>query len=275
VLERGELQVSDMERKSEYDTLFRDVVQVLVDKCVNPATGRPYTAGVLERALRGCHVALDPKRSAKQQALDALPRLAKEFPITRARMRFRVAAPAAAADALRAALAEQGAQVEGEETRGGVLTGARLPCPRARACGALVCARTLAPTRRADPTRAGARAVTCVADPGSYRVFDAFTRGEACAGAGRLEVLSLAVVDDAAGGAAEFGAHASAEMRAGAAEEERRRRDAAAAAAPAAAAAGVGAAAPAAAQRAPQQQHAPRHGPSAAALPSHAVCVPA
>jgi ribosome maturation protein SDO1 len=133
VLERGELQVSDMERKSEFETLFRDVVQVLVDKCVNPATGRPYTAGVLERALRDCHLALDPKRSAKQQALDALPKLAKEFPITRARMRFRVAAPVAAADALRAALAEQGAQVEGEETRNGVLTGAHtlLRAPRA------------------------------------------------------------------------------------------------------------------------------------------------
>jgi hypothetical protein len=40
-------------------------------------------------------------------------------------------------------------------------------------------------------------AVTCTADPGCYRAFHAFTRAEACAGAGRLEVLSLAVADAA------------------------------------------------------------------------------
>ncbi len=126
MLERGELQVSELERQREYAQLARDVVQVLVDKCVNPDTGVPYTAGVLERALRACHVALDPKRSAKQQALDALPKLAASFPIARARMRFRVAAPAAAEAALRAQLAEHGALVEAEDTQGGLLTGARL-----------------------------------------------------------------------------------------------------------------------------------------------------
>ena len=100
------------------------MVQVLVDKCVNPATGRPYTAGVLERALKAAHVALDPKRSAKQQALEALPRLQAQFPIERARMRFRIAAPAAAVDALRAALAEQNASVESEDARNETVVGA-------------------------------------------------------------------------------------------------------------------------------------------------------
>lgn len=126
ILERGELQVSDLERRSSAETLARDVVQVLVDKCVNPATGRPYTAGVLERALKAAHVALDPKRSAKQQALEALPRLQAQFPIERARMRFRIVAPAAAADALRAALAEQNASLEGEDVRSDTVVGAPL-----------------------------------------------------------------------------------------------------------------------------------------------------
>ena len=39
--------------------------------------------------------------------------------------------------------------------------------------------------------------MTCTADPGSYRAFHAFTRSEACLGAGRMEVLSLAVADSA------------------------------------------------------------------------------
>jgi hypothetical protein len=179
ILERGELQVSDLERRSSAETLARDVVQVLVDKCVNPATGRPYTAGVLERALKDAHVALDPKRSAKQQALEALPRLQAQFPIERARMRFRIAAPAAAADALRAALAEQSASVELEELRNENVIGALLACSTGVAPDALTCF----------------AAVTCTADPGSYRAFHAFTRSEACLGAGRLEVLSLAVAE--------------------------------------------------------------------------------
>ena len=91
--------------------------QVLVEKCVNPETRRPYTygahppaappvaqgsapdgwshpsfwvAGVLERALRATHFNVDVKRSAKQQALELLPRLQASFPIERAAMRFRL-----------------------------------------------------------------------------------------------------------------------------------------------------------------------------------------
>lgn len=123
ILERGELQVSEKERKSEYETLFRDVVQVLVDKCVHPETGRPYTSGVLDRALRSVHFAVDPTRSAKQQALDALPRLQREFPIVRARMRFRVAVRREHAPQLRALLREQPHTLEGEEDGEITLTG--------------------------------------------------------------------------------------------------------------------------------------------------------
>jgi hypothetical protein len=45
--------------------------QVLVEKTVNPDTGRPYTHTMLERALRELHFNPDPKKSAKQQALEA------------------------------------------------------------------------------------------------------------------------------------------------------------------------------------------------------------
>ena len=64
------VQVSEKERKLQYDTLFKDVVSILVDKCVNPETNRPYTNTMLERALRDAHFAVDPKHSAKQQALE-------------------------------------------------------------------------------------------------------------------------------------------------------------------------------------------------------------
>lgn len=64
------LQVSDKERKQEFESLFKDVAGVLVEKCVNPATSRPYTLSMLERALRDIHFNPDPKKAAKQQALE-------------------------------------------------------------------------------------------------------------------------------------------------------------------------------------------------------------
>ena len=63
-------QVSDKERKLHYDSLFKDIAGVLVAKCVNADTNRPYTISMLERSLRDIHFAVDPKRPAKQQALE-------------------------------------------------------------------------------------------------------------------------------------------------------------------------------------------------------------
>ena len=62
--------VSDKERRAELDNLFKDVAQVLAEKTVNPDTARPYPHTVLERALRDLHFNPDPKKSAKQQALE-------------------------------------------------------------------------------------------------------------------------------------------------------------------------------------------------------------
>ena len=43
---------------------------LLAEKCVNPDTSRPYTITMLERALRDVHFNVDPKKAAKQQALE-------------------------------------------------------------------------------------------------------------------------------------------------------------------------------------------------------------
>lgn len=156
--------MSDKERKSENDALFRDIVQILVDKCVNPTTSRPYTSGVLERALRTVHFSVELTRSAKQQALlTALPLLQEVFQITRARMRFRVLISASGLPALEALLCDSSGEhafdVESREA-----------CP---------------PGER----------VTLTADPGALRVLETVARENS----GRVEVLSLAVHDGAGG----------------------------------------------------------------------------
>ena len=64
-------------------------MNILVEKTINPETNRPYPHGMMESALKECHFSVDPTKSAKQQALAMIPKLAKLFPIKRAPMRFK------------------------------------------------------------------------------------------------------------------------------------------------------------------------------------------
>lgn len=153
ILDKGEVQVSDKERKVELETLFKDVATVLVEKCVNPQTRRPYTMGVIERALKDVHFAVDPKRSAKAQALEILPRLQERFPIERAQMRLRLAVAQSFLQQILGQLKEWNAHVEARDLEGDLV------------------------------------AVTCLVDPGIFRQLDKTIHEEFN---GRLEVLSVA-----------------------------------------------------------------------------------
>eukprot|EP01024_Parvocaulis_polyphysoides_P031959 TRINITY_DN28760_c0_g4_i1.p1 TRINITY_DN28760_c0_g4~~TRINITY_DN28760_c0_g4_i1.p1 ORF type:complete len:413 (-),score=63.97 TRINITY_DN28760_c0_g4_i1:301-1464(-) len=84
ILNNGEMQVSDKERKQEMDVIFKDVAKVLSNMCIDTNTNRPYTHNTLERALHDIHFKVDPKRPAKLQALEALKLLQEQFSIARA-----------------------------------------------------------------------------------------------------------------------------------------------------------------------------------------------
>lgn len=59
--------MSDKERQSQLEAMFRDIATVVAEKCVNPDTRRPYTVGIIERAMRDAHYSVKPNRSTKQQ----------------------------------------------------------------------------------------------------------------------------------------------------------------------------------------------------------------
>ena len=67
ILEKGEVQVSEKERQSQLETMFRDIATIVADKCVNPETRRPYTVGVVERAMKDAHISVKPHKNTKQQ----------------------------------------------------------------------------------------------------------------------------------------------------------------------------------------------------------------
>ncbi|EDQ86486.1 uncharacterized protein MONBRDRAFT_38375 [Monosiga brevicollis MX1] len=93
ILDKGELQVSKEERDAQLGALFKEVATIVADKCIDPATERPYTAAQIERAMRDIHVSVKPTASAKAQALDVIKKLAETISIARASMSVRVRLP--------------------------------------------------------------------------------------------------------------------------------------------------------------------------------------
>lgn len=67
ILAKGELQVSERERQSQLEAMFRDIATTVAAKCVNPDTKRPYTVGIIERAMKDVHYSVKLHKNSKQQ----------------------------------------------------------------------------------------------------------------------------------------------------------------------------------------------------------------
>jgi ribosome maturation protein SDO1 len=94
ILDQGQLQVSEKERKQDMDKIFKDVASLIVEKCINSETKQPFPLGVIENAMRESHVSVNTHQSAKQQALKIIPILQEksDLPIERAKMRLQLTA---------------------------------------------------------------------------------------------------------------------------------------------------------------------------------------
>jgi ribosome maturation protein SDO1 len=104
ILDKGEMQVSDKERKAQYESLFRDVATIISEKCVNPTSNRPYTVSMIENAMRDVHFSVHPTKAAKAQALELIGKLKEVMPVARASMKLRVSSEAPQGEAVKAAL---------------------------------------------------------------------------------------------------------------------------------------------------------------------------
>lgn len=158
ILAKGELQVSERERQSQLESMFRDIATIVADMCVNPETKRPYTVGLIERAMKDSHYAVKPTRSAKQQALDVIRILKTQMAIDRARMRLRLVLPVKEARKVREKIKSSLASVEQEDWTPDL-------------------------------------EIICLIDPGSYRNIDEVVRSDT-KGKGTVEVLSLKDVEE-------------------------------------------------------------------------------
>ncbi|KAG7399326.1 hypothetical protein PHYBOEH_009128 [Phytophthora boehmeriae] len=111
ILDHGELQVSEGERKALVENMYRDIATIIADKCVNPTSNRPYPYTVIERVMKEIHYAVIPNRSAKQQALELIKKLPEHIPLARAKMKIQVTTPAAGAKVIKEGLLKEGAEI--------------------------------------------------------------------------------------------------------------------------------------------------------------------
>jgi ribosome maturation protein SDO1 len=95
ILDKGEVQVSDKERKADLDRLAKDIVTIVHQKCVNKETQLPFPVAIIEEAMKDVHFAVSASKSAKQQALILIRQLQEQgnLPIQRSEMRLRIIVP--------------------------------------------------------------------------------------------------------------------------------------------------------------------------------------
>jgi ribosome maturation protein SDO1 len=85
ILKNGELQVSEKERQHQAGNVFNEIAVIVANSCVDPATKRPFSVGIIERAMRDTlHFAVVPSRSAKVQAQAVIKQLGEHMSISRA-----------------------------------------------------------------------------------------------------------------------------------------------------------------------------------------------
>lgn len=154
ILEKGELQVSDKERHSQIDSLFKDIATTVAEKCINPETKRPYPVSIIEKAMKDIHYSVNVNRNAKQQALDVIQLLKKEIPLERAQMRIRILLPGKDARKIREKAIKFATNIEEENWD------------------------------------AGTANMIFLIDPGNFRILDEMIRTES-KGNGQFELLNL------------------------------------------------------------------------------------
>ncbi|KAG6869041.1 hypothetical protein C0993_004714 [Termitomyces sp. T159_Od127] len=137
VLKKGEVQVGEKERDHDLSSLRKEIATLVAEKCVDPATQRPYPVGMIEKAMAEAGFSVKQNKTAKSQVgsflihsnltltnlnFDKVSECIKllqsdsNLPIQRAKMRVRVTMPTADSKRLRERIIEGAEKVEDDET---------------------------------------------------------------------------------------------------------------------------------------------------------------
>lgn len=67
ILKKGELQVGEKERQHELENTWKEVATLVSGMCVDRGTKRPFTTGMVEKAMHEVHYSIKTGRTSKQQ----------------------------------------------------------------------------------------------------------------------------------------------------------------------------------------------------------------
>lgn len=90
ILNKGEYQLSDLEREQMLDNLRKEIAHRIVEISVNATDLRAFPLSTILQAMTECKVRINARQEAKKQALEILKELQKAIPIKRAQMRVRI-----------------------------------------------------------------------------------------------------------------------------------------------------------------------------------------
>ncbi|CAL1697302.1 unnamed protein product [Somion occarium] len=117
ILKKGELQVGEKEREHDLTSLRREIATLVAEKCVDPATQRPYPVTIIEKAMTEAGFSVRQGKNAKSQVSECIKELQANstLPIERAKMRVRVTMPTEDGKRLREKVIEGAQTVESDE----------------------------------------------------------------------------------------------------------------------------------------------------------------
>lgn len=94
------MQVGDKEREHDLTSVRREIATLVAEKCVDPATQRPLSVGIIEKAMTEAGFSVRPGKNAKSQVSECIKLLQTHstLPIQRARMRVRIVIPVSVQD---------------------------------------------------------------------------------------------------------------------------------------------------------------------------------
>ncbi len=122
IMEKGELQVSEKERHSQSDTMFKDIATKISNECVNADTKCPYDLTAIEQAMKNIQYSVKPTQTVDQQTIEVTSLLKKSIPLERANMRVKVAISGKDAKKMKDKLVQHCVKVEDETWNNGNLT---------------------------------------------------------------------------------------------------------------------------------------------------------
>jgi ribosome maturation protein SDO1 len=91
IITKGELQVSELERESEFESMKLKIANIVSTMCVNKENSVPFPVPIILKAMDDIKFNVKDSHAAKKQALQLIKELPKVLPLERAKMKIKFA----------------------------------------------------------------------------------------------------------------------------------------------------------------------------------------